>query len=138
MVKLKLQTTQQINNLPTNDPGNIVYSSDNHNLYINSGGAYHEIVSLDSDNALDIPSLKLNGVAITASAADLNIISGTSTSSKVLVLDNNNDIGGINILETNKINILDTTNATGTTSGGTLTTAGGVAIAKSLYIGGTI
>jgi hypothetical protein len=114
------------------------------NLTINSSGNTTFIHS--SDN-LDVAGhdgstlgLKLAGILVTATAAELNYVdttAGAAEASKALVLDSSRDITNINSLSTSTLTSISTTDSTTTTTGA-ITTAGGVGIVKSVNIGQTL
>lgn len=63
------------------------------------------------------------------------ITPGTAAASRALVLNSSSNINGINVLGATTLTLSNTTNASSVTNGGTFTTAGGAAIAKTLYVG---
>ncbi len=92
---------------------------------------------IEATNNLDIAGhngttlgLKLAGVLVTSSAAQLNYVNvtpGTAAASKALVLDSSLDIAGINVLSADTINV-DNLVITGTSGVDTLNTTGNVGI----------
>ena len=90
------------------------------NLVINSSGNETTIHSSDSfdvsgHNGTTI-GLKLAGVLVTSTAAELNYLDttqGSAEASKALVLDSSKDISGINNLSTTNLTAIGTTDSTG-------------------------
>jgi hypothetical protein len=95
---------------------------------------------IDNTNNLDVAGhdgstlgLKLAGVLVTSTAAELNYVDvtpGAGTASKALVLDENKAITGITTLGADTINV-ETLNITGSSGVDTLTTTGNVGIKTS-------
>ncbi len=103
----------------------IIHSSDNFNIAGHNGSSV---------------GLKLNNILVTATANELNYVdttAGTAEASKALVVNSSRDISNINILSTSKLTSLSTDDST-SVSTGAITTAGGVGIAKSVNVGGTV
>lgn len=114
---------------------------------------------LTSKASFDTLAYKLNGVSITMSSLT-GITLGLAEANKALTLDASSNITGINSLSTTILNVSGTTGSTSNTTGaltlsggigislttdatsisngGSFTTAGGMAIAKSVWCGGTI
>ena len=81
--------------------------------------------------------LKLAGVLVTATAAELNYVDttpGTVEASKAVVVDANRSITNVNSLTAASASLTATTDSTSATTGA-LVVAGGVGIAKDLYVG---
>lgn len=121
-------------------------------------------VNISGHNGSTI-GLKLNSVLITSTATQLNytnVTAGIATASKALILDSNSSISGINSLTSITLTgtlstaaqpnitshgtltgltvsgatvFTNTTDATSSTAGGSFTSSGGGAFAKSLYVG---
>ena len=87
-------------------------SSNSLDLKFNGGSS---VLKLAADGNLDIPQhngtstgLKLGGTLVTATASEINytdVVAGTATASKALVLDSSSNIAGINTLTTNELRV---------------------------------
>ncbi len=133
-----------------------IYAQDSMTFYDTMNG-YQSTVSVNSSGDLLINShsdnvnivnhngsstgLQLNGTLVTATATELNYVDttqGTAEASKALVLDAGRNISNINNLTmTGNAQVNSTVDATNSTSGA-VTVAGGVGIAKKLFVGDTL
>ncbi len=107
-----------------------------------SGGSTFTVadtITITNANGVD-KGLILGSTLVTSSAAELNYLDGatpgTVVASKAVVVDANKDItGGRNTSVTGSFTTTATTDSS-SVSTGTIVTAGGVGIAKNLYVGG--
>jgi len=110
----------------------IIHTSDNFNIAGHNGSTL---------------GLKLNGTLVTATADELNYVDttpGTIEASKALIVDSSRNITNINnITSTGSLTLTgvaivnDVTDSSSSTTG-SLTVAGGVGIAKKLFVGNTL
>jgi len=136
MVNLEKLTTAAINALPTTG-GRLVYDTDLNICKFRDGTGTAEFLNTDGNGSLNISAhdgategLRLGGVLVTKTAAELNATAtngtpGTVEASKTIVVDSSKDITGFNSLgATSLTGTLQTIAQTNITSLGTLTGLG--------------
>ncbi len=98
-----------------------------------------DTLTITNANGID-KGLILGSTLVTASATELNyldgVTAGTATASNALVVDASKDISAIRNLSTTGVISTSLITDSSSTTTGAVTVAGGVGIAKKLYVGG--